>query len=73
MNVAEALLQIGDWDAAEAELTQAVDSDALADLEDLSCERGWLAALRGDARDGRGHAHRPARHTGRAKIPRTSA
>jgi len=49
MNVAEALLQIGDWDAAEAELTQAVDSDAVADMEDVSCERGWLAALRGDA------------------------
>ena len=49
MNVAEALLQIGDWDAAEAEFTQAVDSDALADIEDVSCERGWLAALRGDA------------------------
>ncbi len=49
MNVSEALLQIGDWDAAEAELTQAVDSDALADLEDVSCERGWFAALRGDA------------------------
>ena len=27
MNVAEALLQLGDWDAAEAELTQAADSD----------------------------------------------
>ena len=49
MNVVEALLQIGDWDAAEAEFTQAVDSDALADMEDITCERGWLAALRGDA------------------------
>ncbi len=49
INVAEALLQIGDWDAAEAEFTQAVDSDALADMEDVICERGWLAALRGDA------------------------
>jgi hypothetical protein len=48
MNVAEALLQIGDWDAAEAEFSQAVDSDALADMEDVNCERGWLAALRGD-------------------------
>jgi hypothetical protein len=48
MNIVEALLQIGDWAAAEAELTQAVDSDALADMEDVTCERGWLAALRGD-------------------------
>jgi class 3 adenylate cyclase/tetratricopeptide (TPR) repeat protein len=48
VNVVEALLQIGDWDGAEAELTQAVDSDALADMEDVICERGWLAALRGD-------------------------
>jgi class 3 adenylate cyclase/tetratricopeptide (TPR) repeat protein len=49
MNVAESLLQIGDWEAAEAELTQAVDSDGLADQDDVICERGWLAALRGDA------------------------
>jgi class 3 adenylate cyclase/tetratricopeptide (TPR) repeat protein len=48
MNVSEALLQLGDWDAAEAEITQAVDSDALADIEDVTCERGLLAALRGD-------------------------
>ena len=40
---------LGDWDAAEAELTQAVDSDGLADIEFLACYRGWLAALRGDA------------------------
>jgi class 3 adenylate cyclase/tetratricopeptide (TPR) repeat protein len=49
MNVTEALLQIGDWDAAEAEFAQAVDTDALADMEDVTCERGWLAAMRGDA------------------------
>ena len=49
MNVAEALLQIGDWDAVEAELTQTVDSEALADMEDVTCERGWFAAIRGDA------------------------
>jgi class 3 adenylate cyclase/tetratricopeptide (TPR) repeat protein len=49
MNIVEALLQIGDWDAAETELAQAVDSDALADMEDVICDRGWLAALRGDA------------------------
>jgi tetratricopeptide (TPR) repeat protein len=49
MNVAEALLQAGDWDDAEIEFSRAVDSDALADIEEVGCERGWLAALRGDA------------------------
>jgi class 3 adenylate cyclase/tetratricopeptide (TPR) repeat protein len=48
INVAEAYVQIGDWDAAETAYTQAFESDGLADIEDLSCERGWLAALRGD-------------------------
>ena len=40
---------LGDWDTAEQELTQAADSDGLADHEFLACHRGWLAALRGDA------------------------
>jgi class 3 adenylate cyclase/tetratricopeptide (TPR) repeat protein len=48
LNIAEAMLQIGDWDAAETELARAVDSDGLTDMGDLTCERGWLAALRGD-------------------------
>ena len=48
VNLAMALLMLGDWDAADAELTQAADSDALADDEFLTCYRGWLAALRGD-------------------------
>jgi class 3 adenylate cyclase/tetratricopeptide (TPR) repeat protein len=48
INLVEALLQLGDWDAAEKELTQGVGSDVLADNEDLACYRGWLAALRGD-------------------------
>ena len=39
----------GDWDAAGAELAQAVDADGLAGLEELACYRAWLAALRGDA------------------------
>jgi hypothetical protein len=47
-NLTEALLQLGDWDTAEAELTQAMDAGALADIEELTCEQGWLAALRGD-------------------------
>jgi class 3 adenylate cyclase/predicted ATPase len=45
---AEALMDLGDWDAAEAELAQAVDSDGLADIDWLTCDRGRLAALRGD-------------------------
>jgi AAA ATPase domain len=48
-NLAQALLMVGDWDAAEAELTEAADSGALADYDFLACYRGWLAALRGDA------------------------
>jgi class 3 adenylate cyclase/tetratricopeptide (TPR) repeat protein len=48
-NLAEALLQLGDWDAAEAEYAQAVTSHGLADMEELTTQRGWLAALRGDA------------------------
>jgi class 3 adenylate cyclase len=46
-NLVQALLMTGDWDAAEAELSRAVESDGLADL--LACHRGWLSALRGDA------------------------
>jgi len=46
-NLVQALLALGDWDAAEAELSQAMDSDGSADM--LSCHKGWLAALRGDA------------------------
>jgi len=47
-NLAQALLMLGDWDAAEAELTHAGDAYGLADHEFLICYRGWLAALRGD-------------------------
>ena len=49
VNLAQALLMTGDWDAAEAELAQAADADGLADLEFLACYRAWVAALRGDA------------------------
>jgi class 3 adenylate cyclase/predicted ATPase len=48
INLAEALLQLGDWDTAEATIAQAVEADGLADIEEFTCERGWLAALRGD-------------------------
>ena len=48
-NLAVADMELGDWDAAEADYTQAVDSDGLADIEYFACYRGWLVALRGDA------------------------
>jgi hypothetical protein len=48
VNLAQALLMTGDWDAAEAELAQAADTDGLDDIEDLACYRAWLAALRGE-------------------------
>jgi tetratricopeptide (TPR) repeat protein len=48
INLVQALLMLGDWDAAEAELTQAADTDGLADIEFLPSYRGWLAAMRGD-------------------------
>jgi len=38
----------GDWDAAEAELTQAADADGLAGHDFLACIRALVAALRGD-------------------------
>ena len=49
MDLAETLLQLGDWDAAEEEFTLAADSFGLSDMEYLATQRGWLAALRGDA------------------------
>jgi class 3 adenylate cyclase/tetratricopeptide (TPR) repeat protein len=48
-NLVQALLMIGDWDAAERELTQTADFDGLQDYPFLLCYRGSLAALRGDA------------------------
>jgi class 3 adenylate cyclase/tetratricopeptide (TPR) repeat protein len=48
LNLTSALIELGDWDAAETELSQALDSDGLADIEYLVCYRGWLAAMRGD-------------------------
>jgi class 3 adenylate cyclase/tetratricopeptide (TPR) repeat protein len=49
MNLVQALLMLGDWDGAEAELARAADSDGLADLDYLLCVRGLLAGMRGDA------------------------
>ena len=49
LNLAQALLLLGDWDSAEQELTQAADSDELTDIESLLAYQGWLTTLRGDA------------------------
>jgi len=48
-NLVHALLLLGDWDTAERELSQAMDSGELAGIDYLPCYLGWLAALRGDA------------------------
>ena len=48
-NLVNDLVNRGDWDAAEAELTRAVDSDGLGDIEVVAEKQAWLAALRGDA------------------------
>jgi class 3 adenylate cyclase/predicted ATPase len=47
-NLVRALLQLGEWDAAERELSSAVESDGLGDIEHFTCYQGWVAALRGD-------------------------
>jgi class 3 adenylate cyclase/tetratricopeptide (TPR) repeat protein len=48
-NLAFALMQLGDWDGAEEELTQAIASGELAEHEGIAAQRAELAALRGDA------------------------
>jgi hypothetical protein len=48
-NLVHALLLLGDWDTAERELSQTVESDELTGIDLLPCYLGWLAALRGDA------------------------
>jgi class 3 adenylate cyclase/predicted ATPase len=48
-NLVSYLLLLGDWDAADQELTQAVSPESLSDIEHLAWHRGMLAALRGDA------------------------
>jgi class 3 adenylate cyclase/tetratricopeptide (TPR) repeat protein len=49
LNLTGSLISLGDWDTAEDELTQAMESDGLADIEYLTVTKSWLAALRGDA------------------------
>ncbi|MGH3284202.1 MAG: hypothetical protein ACRDPD_05885, partial [Streptosporangiaceae bacterium] len=48
-NLGQALLMLGDWDAAEAEFDHAADVDGLAGNEILIVHQAWLAAVRGDA------------------------
>ena len=48
INLASALLLLGDWDAAEDVCARA-DSDGLAEHEIVVCQRAWQAALRGQA------------------------
>ena len=48
-NLAQALLMLGDWDTAEAELASAADADGLAGFDYIIGYRGLVAALRGDA------------------------
>ncbi len=47
-NLAQALLMLGDWDAAEAELIKATDSGESAGLDYVVGYRGLVAGLRGD-------------------------
>ena len=46
-NLIQALLLLGDWDAAEAELSRTMDADGLTDRY-IFGKRGMLSALRGD-------------------------
>jgi class 3 adenylate cyclase/tetratricopeptide (TPR) repeat protein len=47
-NLAQALLMLGDWEAAESELTSAADAGEGAGFGYVAGYRGLLAALRGD-------------------------
>ena len=60
-NLAQALLMLGDWDTAEAELTQATDADGLAGNEFLASYRAWLAT------PARRRRHRPDHARGDAR------
>ena len=48
-NLGQALLMLGDWDAADAELAQVADADGLSGNEIIINHQAWLAAMRGDA------------------------
>jgi hypothetical protein len=48
VNLAQALLMLGDWDAAIAELGQAADADGLGSMGIFVSSRAWVTVLRGD-------------------------
>ena len=48
VNLAQALLMLGDWDTAAAELDQVAGADGVAHVGTLASYRAWVAALRGD-------------------------
>ena len=47
-NLAQALVMLGDWDAAEAEVSTVADADGVAGFDYVVGYRGLIAALRGD-------------------------
>jgi class 3 adenylate cyclase/tetratricopeptide (TPR) repeat protein len=47
-NLVQALLMLGDWDAAGEELSQVSSSEGRTDGDKLALYRAWLAALRGE-------------------------
>jgi class 3 adenylate cyclase/predicted ATPase len=49
VNLASALVSLGDWDAAEAEVKQAIASGELPESDHTTMQLAELAALRGDA------------------------
>ncbi len=51
-NLAQAELQLGNWDSAEEHLGQAIDQDRLSDIESICWQQALLRALRGDAGPG---------------------
>jgi tetratricopeptide (TPR) repeat protein len=53
-NLVQALLMLGDWDGAQAELT-AAEADGLGGQDSIVAARGMLAALRGDATAAQGN------------------
>ena len=70
-NLAQALLMLGDWDAAERELTQAADSDGLADYRVPRLLPGLAGGAARRRRRRRDHAGRHCGTCGPAKTPRT--
>ena len=71
-NLVQALLMLGEWDAAEAGARQAIDADGLTDIEYLTCHGGLLAALRGDAGTAQDLPGGLDRHAGQRRSPRES-